>query len=126
MGVGTPLDLVHGIGCGVDMFDCVMPTRNARNGQAFVPWGKVVVKNAQFRDDPRPLDPDCPCPACAGGYSRSYLRHLYMAREILAHRLLTAHNLWFYQGLMKGARAAVLAGSFPAWAAQTLERLSGR
>lgn len=125
MGVGTPADLVHAIGVGVDMFDCVMPTRNARNGQAFVPWGKVVVKNARYRDDPRPLDPDCPCPACKGGYSRSYLRHLFMAREILAHRLLTQHNLWFYQGLMKGARKAVLGGYFPAWSADVLRELAG-
>lgn len=123
MGVGTPADLVHAMGVGVDMFDCVMPTRNARNGQAFVPWGKVVVKNARYRDDPRPLDPDCSCPACKAGYSRSYLRHLYMAREILAHRLLTQHNLWFYQGLMKGARAAVLSGRFPAWSTGVLSRL---
>jgi queuine tRNA-ribosyltransferase len=123
MGVGTPADLVHAMGVGVDMFDCVMPTRNARNGQAFVAWGKVVVKNARYRDDPLPLDPDCSCPACKAGYSRSYLRHLYMAREILAHRLLTQHNLWFYQGLMKGARAAILTGCFPAWSAGVLARL---
>jgi queuine tRNA-ribosyltransferase len=123
MGVGTPQDLVYGVGVGVDMFDCVMPTRNARNGQAFVPWGKVVIKNARYRDDPSPLDPACQCPACKGGYSRSYLRHLYMAREILAHRLLTQHNLWFYQGLMKGARKAVLDGCFPAWSRQVLRAL---
>jgi queuine tRNA-ribosyltransferase len=123
MGVGTPSDLVHAMRAGVDMFDCVMPTRNARNGQVFVPWGKLVLKNARYKSDPRPLDAACQCPACAGGYSRSYLRHLYMAREILAHRLLTQHNLWFYQGLMKGARNAVLEGRFPAWSAEVLSAL---
>jgi queuine tRNA-ribosyltransferase len=123
MGVGTPQDLLYAIGVGVDMFDCVMPTRNARNGQAFVPWGKVVIKNARYRDDPSPLDPDCQCSACKAGYSRSYLRHLYMAREILAHRLLTEHNLWFYQSLMKGARKAVLGGCYPTWSADVLRAL---
>jgi queuine tRNA-ribosyltransferase len=124
MGVGTPADLVRAIGFGVDLFDCVMPTRNARNGQAFVPWGKVVIKNARYRSDPLPLDPDCECPACRAGYSRAYLRHLYVAREILAHRLLTLHNLCFYQSLMKGARKAVLEQRFAAWSAEVLLALA--
>jgi queuine tRNA-ribosyltransferase len=116
MGVGTPSDLVRAIGAGVDMFDCVMPTRNARNGQAFVMKGKVVIKNAQYRDVQEPLEADCPCPACAGGYTRSYLRHLYLAGEMLAARLLTLHNLTFYARLVAAARAAVLDGSYADWA----------
>jgi queuine tRNA-ribosyltransferase len=121
MGVGTPLDLVHAIGCGVDLFDCVMPTRNARNGQAFVAGGKLVIKNARYKTDPRPLEEGCLCPACAGGYSRAYLRHLFVAGEILAHRLLSAHNLHHYQGLMREARAAIREARFAAFS----ERVRG-
>ncbi len=117
MGVGTPADLVHAIGCGVDMFDCVMPTRNARNGQVFVPGGRIVIKNARYREDREPIERDCRCPACEGGYSRAYLRHLYVAGEILAHRLLSLHNLWFYERLVADARQAILEGRFDAWAA---------
>ena len=84
MGVGTPEDLLIAIGAGVDLFDCVMPTRNARNGQAFTWQGKLTIKNARYRDDPLPLDADCSCSACRGGYSRAYLRHLFVAGEILA------------------------------------------
>ena len=124
MGVGTPLDIVRAIAAGVDMFDCVMPTRNARNGQAFVPGGKLVIKNARYRNDPRPLDENCVCDACRGGYSRSYLRHLYVAGEILALRLLTHHNIQYYQSLVAGARAAIVAGHFAAWAETTLSALS--
>jgi queuine tRNA-ribosyltransferase len=124
MGVGTPADLVKAIGCGVDMFDCVMPTRNARNGQAFVRSGKVVIKNARYRDAREPLDPECSCPACRGGYSRGYLRHLYVAGEILGARLLTLHNLTFYAGLVREARQAVLDGRYDAWAAATLRELA--
>lgn len=116
MGVGTPADLVHGISSGIDLFDCVMPTRNGRNGQAFVPGGKLVIKNAVFKSDERPLDPECQCPACRAGYSRSYLRHLFIAGEILAHRLLSLHNLWFYQGLVRDARAAIVRGVYAKWA----------
>jgi queuine tRNA-ribosyltransferase len=118
MGVGTPQDLVRAIGFGIDLFDCVMPTRNARNGQAFVRTGKLVIKNARYANDPLPLDPACACPACRGGYSRSYLRHLYMAKEILALRLLTLHNLHYYQELVRDARRAVIAGGFAAWSAE--------
>jgi queuine tRNA-ribosyltransferase len=107
MGVGTPADLVRAIGAGVDLFDCVMPTRNARNGQAFVAGGKLVIKNARYRHDLSPLEPGCPCPVCCAGYTRSYLRHLYIAREILAHRLLTLHNLHFYERLVFEAREAI-------------------
>lgn len=126
MGVGTPLDLIDAIGCGIDLFDCVLPTRNARNGQAFVAAGRVALRNAQYRRDERPLELDCPCPACAGGYSRAYLRHLLVAREILAHRLVTLHNVTHYQRLVRDARAAVVRGDFDAWAGACRERLGVR
>src|SRR5690606_13283444 len=101
MGVGTPSDLIHAIDAGIDLFDCVMPTRNARNGQAFVPGGRVVIKNAAYRSDPRVLDETCDCPACRGGYSRAYLRHLYVAGELLVHRLVSLHNLRYYARLVE-------------------------
>lgn len=123
MGVGTPADVVRGIACGIDLFDCVLPTRNARNGQAFTRRGKLAIKNARYRADPAPLEADCECPACAGGFSRAYLRHLFVAREILALRLLTLHNLHFYGRLTAGARAAVLANTFGAWAEARLREL---
>lgn len=116
MGVGTPSDLVRAIGAGVDMFDCVLPTRNARNGQALLRGGRIVIKQARYRDDPRPLDPGCPCPACAGGFSRAYLRHLYLAGEILVLRLLSAHNLTLYGSLVRGAREAIAAGDYDGFA----------
>lgn len=116
MGVGTPRDLVHGVGAGVDMFDCVMPTRNARNGQALLRSGRIVIKNAKHRRDPRPLDPDCACPCCSGGFSRAYLRHLFLAGEILALRLLSVHNLHLYGQLMADARHAILQGRFESFA----------
>jgi queuine tRNA-ribosyltransferase len=123
MGVGTPADLIRAIGVGIDMFDCVMPTRNARNGQAFVRSGRLIVKNARYREDRLPLDPDCACPVCAGGFTRSYIRHLYVAGEILAHRLLSLHNLHFYQSTLRAAREAVERGTYLAWAEAELERL---
>jgi queuine tRNA-ribosyltransferase len=112
MGVGTPRDLVVAIGAGVDMFDCVLPTRNARNGQAILQRGRVVIKQARYKDDLSVLDPTCACPTCAGGYSRSYLRHLYLAGEILVLRLFTAHNLHLYGRLVAEAREAILAGTY--------------
>jgi queuine tRNA-ribosyltransferase len=123
MGVGTPADLVLAIGHGVDVFDCVMPTRNARNGQAFVDGGKLVIKNARFKDDTRPIDDGCECPTCRGGFSRAYLRHLYLAGEILGHRLLTQHNLWFYGRLVADARRAIRQERYRAWAEERLARL---
>ncbi len=116
MGVGTPRDLVVAIGAGVDMFDCVLPTRNARNGQALTQSGRVVIKQARYKDDLSPLDPTCACPTCAGGYTRSYLRHLYIAGEILVLRLFTAHNLHLYGRLVREAREAIVAGTFPDFA----------
>lgn len=112
MGVGTPLDLMHGVRAGVDMFDCVLPTRNARNGQALLRYGRIVIKNARYRRDPRPIDEFCGCPCCAGGFSRAYLRHLFLAGEMLALRLLSLHNLFVYASLMAEARNAIVEGRF--------------
>jgi queuine tRNA-ribosyltransferase len=120
MGVGTPFDLVKAIGAGVDMFDCVLPTRNARNGQALLRRGRIIVKQARYRADFRPLDEACGCPACRGGFSRAYLRHLFLSGEILALRLLTAHNLHLYGELVAGARAAIVAGEYARFAAEWL------
>lgn len=116
MGVGTPRDLVLAIGAGIDMFDCVLPTRNARNGQALTRAGRIVIKNARWRDDPRPIDPRCACACCSGGFSRAYLRHLYLSGEILCLRLLSLHNLHWYGELTRGARAAIAEGHFETWA----------
>ena len=106
MGVGTPEDLVEAVMQGVDMFDCVMPTRNARNGTLFTSRGKLNIRNAAYMEDKRPVDENCRCYTCAN-YSRAYLRHLYMARELLAYRLNTIHNLFYYAHLMEGIRRAI-------------------
>ena len=111
MGVGTPEDLVELVGLGADMFDCVMPTRNARNGQLFTDAGTINIANARFRDDTRPVDPACGCYTCRN-YSLAYLRHLYMVKELLAYRLNTIHNLHYYLHLVNAMRAAILAGTF--------------
>jgi queuine tRNA-ribosyltransferase len=116
MGVGTPEDLVAGVAAGVDMFDCVMPTRNARNGWLFTRFGDVKIRNAKHRDDPRPLDPTCACHACRH-FSRAYLHHLNRVDEILGAHLSTIHNLHFYLELMHGMREAIEAGRFEAWRA---------
>ena len=123
MGVGTPQDLLEGIEHGVDMFDCVLPTRNARNGQALTRFGRVVIKQSRYRDDDMPLDPDCSCAACTGGFSRAYLRHLYLAGEILVLRLLSLHNLHFYGELVHGAREAISLGKYKQFKKQFLERM---
>lgn len=115
MGVGTPEDLLNGIAAGIDMFDCVLPTRNARNGQALTRFGKVVIKQARYKDDRAPLDPECTCHCCTGGYTRAYLRHLYLAKEVLLLRLFSLHNLHFYGELVRMARAAIRAGTFEAF-----------
>ena len=114
MGVGTPEDLVYGVAHGIDMFDCVMPTRNARNGWIFTRFGDVKIKNAKYRSDTRPLDETCGCYACRN-FSRAYLHHLHRAGEILGARLNTIHNLYYYQQLMAGMRAAIAAGTFSAF-----------
>jgi queuine tRNA-ribosyltransferase len=106
MGVGTPEDLVESVYRGVDMFDCVMPTRNARNGMLFTSRGRVVIKNSQYSNDPRPPDENCGCYTCRN-YSRAYLRHLYMSREILAYHLNTIHNLYYFVGLMRSMQNAI-------------------
>jgi queuine tRNA-ribosyltransferase len=124
MGVGTPEDIVRAIGWGIDMFDCVMPTRNARNGQVFVNSGRLVIKNARHRDDPRPLDAACGCPTCRAGYSRSYLRHLYVAGELVVYRLLSLHNLFFYADLVANARRAIERGEYATWAEGVLRNFS--
>lgn len=111
MGVGTPADLVELVSMGADMFDCVMPTRNARNGQLFTRFGAININNARHRKATEPIDEDCDCYTCRH-YSRAYLRHLYQAREILAHRLNTIHNLHFYLNLVKNMRMAILKDSF--------------
>ena len=111
MGVGTPENLLEGVARGCDMFDCVMPTRNARNGVLFTSFGKISIKQAQYCDDEQPLDPDCECYVCRN-YSRAYLRHLYKSNEILASVLNTHHNLYYYQQLMAGIRQALEDGCF--------------
>ena len=111
MGVGRPEDLVTAIGAGIDMFDCVMPTRNARNGNLFTETGRLVISHARYADDPAPLDPTCSCSTCRT-FSRAYLRHLYRAREILYHRLATLHNLHHVMRLVERARQAVVEGSY--------------
>ncbi len=115
MGVGRPEDLVESVRSGIDMFDCVMPTRNARNGQLFTSLGRVNIKNARYADDDTPLDPNCFCETCRD-YSKAYLRHLFVAGEMLSARLNTIHNLHFYLNLMKQMRRAILANDFDAWA----------
>lgn len=124
MGVGTPQDLLEAIDAGVDMFDCVLPTRNARNGQALTRFGRVIIKQARYKEDPLPIDPACSCPCCAGGYSRGYLRHLYLAGEMTVLRLLSLHNLHWYGELVRGAREAIRAGTWPAYKARTLANLT--
>jgi queuine tRNA-ribosyltransferase len=111
MGVGTPEDLVEGVARGADLFDCVLPTRNARNGCAFTSEGKIVIRNARFSRDPSPLDPACRCRVCQR-YSRAYLRHLFVAGEMLAAMLTTYHNLCFYLDTMREIRQAIVSGKF--------------
>ncbi|WP_269900432.1 tRNA guanosine(34) transglycosylase Tgt [Paenalcaligenes faecalis] len=117
MGVGTPEDLVEGVANGVDMFDCVMPTRNARNGCLFTRFGDVKIRNARYKTDLKPLDPSCSCHTCQH-FSRSYLHHLQRANEITGARLNTLHNLHFYLQIMQEMRDAIEAGSFEQWRAQ--------
>lgn len=117
MGVGTPEDLVEGVHRGVDMFDCVMPTRNARNGWLFTRYGDIKIRNARYRDDTRPLDPSCQCHTC-GNFSRAYLHHLQRANEITGSRLNTLHNLHFYLAIMREMRDAIAKGEFQQWREQ--------
>ncbi len=116
MGVGKPDDLVGAVARGIDMFDCVLPSRSGRTGQVFTRRGVLNIKNARHADDPRPLDEDCTCPACRG-YSRAYLHHVFRSQEMISGMLLTWHNLQYYQDIMAGMRAAISAGTFAAWQA---------
>ena len=124
MGVGKPTDIVGAVERGVDMFDCVLPTRSGRNGQAFTRDGPLNLRNARFAEDEAPLDPDCGCPTCAR-FTRAYVHHLVRAREMLGAMLMTEHNLWFYQELMAGLRAAIAEGRLEAFARRMRVRYEG-
>lgn len=121
MGAGYPENIIGAVRLGVDLFDCVLPTRNGRTGTAFTSSGRVVIRNARYIDDPAPLDANCGCETCRG-FTRAYLRHLFVAGEALGPRLLTAHNTRFFQDLMAGIRDAIARGEFEAWAAAFLDR----
>lgn len=125
MGVGTPVNILEAVHRGVDFFDCVMPSRNARHGNLFTWKGKLNVNNEKFIDDPLPLDPDCHCPACRS-YSRSYIRHLFKAREALGMRLCVLHNLYFYNDLMQKIRDALDGGYFESFYKKYVEILGSR
>jgi queuine tRNA-ribosyltransferase len=114
MGVGTPEDMVESVCRGMDMFDCVLPTRNARNGSLFTRWGKMIIKNAEYADDFSPVDAECGCSTCRN-YTRAYLRHLFHTGEITALRLATIHSLYFYMDLMRRMREAILSDKFLEW-----------
>ena len=111
MGVGTPADLIRGIGYGIDMFDCVLPTRNARNGMLFTRKGPVIIKKAEYAEDPQAVDPECTCYTCRNN-SRAYLRHLYVSRELLSYRLNTLHNIHYFMELMQTVREAIAQDRF--------------
>jgi queuine tRNA-ribosyltransferase len=121
MGVGKPDDIVEAVRRGIDMFDCVLPTRSGRTGQAFTGDGPINIRNARFAEDREPLDGDCPCPTCTT-YTRAYVHHLVRSGEILGAMLMTEHNLWFYQRLMQSLRDAIAAGAFEARATAFLDR----
>ena len=123
MGVGRPEDIIAGVLRGIDMFDCVMPTRNARNGYLFTSRGVLKIRNARYEEDTGPIDPECGCSTCAH-YSRAYLRHLDRCNEMLGSRLMTLHNLSFYQDLMSGLRHAMEAGTLESFVSGYLEKLS--
>jgi len=125
MGVGLPQDIIRAVSGGMDMFDCVVPTRNARNGQLFTRDGPIQIRHAAHTTDTRPVDPECDCIACTR-FSRAYLRHLYLQNEILGARLNTLHNLHFYAKLLEEIRQAIESGAFAAWAFETLLRLEGQ
>jgi queuine tRNA-ribosyltransferase len=122
MGVGTPADLIDAVACGIDMFDCVLPTRNARNGQLFTSRGRISIRNARYRDDPRPPDPDCRCHTCRTA-SRAYLRHLHLAGEMTAATLMSLHNLFYYLDMMEKLRQSIRLCRFESWRGETLRRL---
>jgi queuine tRNA-ribosyltransferase len=119
MGVGTPADLVRAVGLGVDLFDCVLPTRNARNGTVFTRSGPMHIRSARFAEDERPIDPECGCPACLG-HSRAYIRHLLSTGEITGLVLATLHSVYFYLDLMSQMRRSIRDGTFTHWAGDFL------
>ena len=125
MGVGKPDDIVEAVRRGIDMFDCVLPTRSGRTGQAFTADGPLNIRNARFAEDQEPLEPGCPCPTCTK-FERAYVHHLVRSGEILGAMLMTEHNLWFYQKLMKGLRDAIAAQILDSHAAHFLARYRGR
>jgi queuine tRNA-ribosyltransferase len=125
MGVGFPEDLIEGVARGVDLFDCVAPTRNGRQGTAFTSDGKLNVRRAELRADPRPLDEGCECSTCTR-FSRAYIRHLFVSDEVLGLRLLSLHNVHFLTAIMRRARRAILEGDFPAWSRDWLQRYHTR
>jgi queuine tRNA-ribosyltransferase len=122
MGVGTPEDILEAVELGIDMFDCVMPTRNARNGTLFTRYGKMIIKSARYAEDQRPADPECLCPACRG-YSRAFIRHLLSVGEILGLRLASMHNLYFYLDLMERIREAIGRDQYADFKMRTLREL---
>ncbi len=121
MGMGTPGDIFRCVSLGVDMFDCVIPTRHARRGNLFTWEGKVSIKRSEFISDKKPIDANCGCETCRKSYSRSYLRHLYQSKEPLGQRLMSIHNLYFYQDLMKKIRKKIQSGNFKAWLEENVE-----
>jgi queuine tRNA-ribosyltransferase len=123
MGVGTPEDILDAVARGIDLFDCVLPTRNARNGQLFTRRGRLAIRNARYREDPRPPDPECPCYTCRT-FSRAYLRHLHVAREINAATLMTIHNLAYYLDTMGRIRQSIRSGRFEEFREETLRTLT--
>jgi queuine tRNA-ribosyltransferase len=125
MGVGLPQDIIRAVSGGMDMFDCVVPTRNARNGQLFTRDGPIQIRHAAHTMDTSPVEPGCACPACTR-FSRAYLRHLYLQNEILGARLNTLHNLHFYSSLLEDIRRAIDSGCYAAWAEESLRRLEGQ
>jgi queuine tRNA-ribosyltransferase len=124
MGVGKPDDIVEAVVRGIDMFDCVLPTRSGRTGQAFTADGPLNMRNARFAEDSEPIEPGCPCPACSH-FSRAYVHHLIKAGEILGAMLMTQHNLWFYQRVMQGLREAIARQRLQAFASEFLQRYRG-
>ena len=123
MGVGTPEDLIEAVARGVDMFDCVLPTRNGRTGSAFTSVGKINIRNAKFARDIEPLDKNCLCSVCRR-YSKAYIRHLYQAKEMLAAVLISHHNLWFFLDSMKKVRQSIKFGKFGEFRREFLNKIS--
>jgi queuine tRNA-ribosyltransferase len=121
MGVGFPEDIIEAIRRGVDLFDCVAPTRMGRNGAAFTSAGRINIKRAEYRNDPRPLDESCDCEAC-DRFSRAYVRHLFVSQEILGLRLLSLHNVHFLLALARAARQAIMRGDLDSWSSEALSR----